>query len=104
MVTGTHQLQRYLIMGLSLRKAINDKCKDCIYDPMDSGAGTWKQQVQACQCQICPLWKVCPLSASKKDSKQVYGANSGYLLEKSNQTLPNTAENILRGLKCSNLH
>ena len=53
--------------------------------------GQWRRNMEATsaslQCQICPLWKVCPLSASKKDSKQVYGANSGYLLEKSNQTL-----------------
>jgi hypothetical protein len=31
---------------MSMRKAINDKCKDCIYDPY-GGGGNWRQQVQA---------------------------------------------------------
>jgi hypothetical protein len=32
---------------ISLRQAINAKCKDCIYDPL-SGLGTWREQVARC--------------------------------------------------------
>jgi len=49
---------------MSLRKAINDKCRWCIYDPM-SGLGNWRQQVTACTIKTCPLWPVRPLSRSK---------------------------------------
>jgi|GEM_PF-950831 len=42
----------------SLRKAINDKCRDCIYD--DLAAGTWLQQVSLCNCPKCPLYDVRP--------------------------------------------
>jgi len=50
---------------MSLRAAINAKCKDCIYDPK-SGLGTWRQQVQGCTSVNCPLWAVRPLSAGEK--------------------------------------
>lgn len=46
---------------MSLRKAINDKCKDCIYDP-ESGMGTWRQQVDACGAVRCPLHPFRPRS------------------------------------------
>lgn len=46
----------------SLRALINAKCKDCIYDPL-SGMGTWRQQVEACECEECPLWAVRPKAA-----------------------------------------
>lgn len=49
-------------MGKSLRKAINDKCKECIYDPGVKGNGTWRQQVEACTGFSCPLWPVRPLA------------------------------------------
>lgn len=43
----------------SLRQAINDTCKQCIYDK--SAAGTWLQQVTECTAEeTCPLWKVRP--------------------------------------------
>ena len=48
-------------MGISLRKAINDHCKWCIYDPK-AGAGNWRQQVSACQITRCALWPVRPRS------------------------------------------
>ena len=32
---------------MSMRKAIDEKCKDCIYDPEVEGG--WKQQVWACE-------------------------------------------------------
>lgn len=51
---------------MSLRKAINEKCKECIYDP-DGGRGTWRQQVEACTAPWCPLFKVRPKTTKKKD-------------------------------------
>jgi len=44
-------------MGLSLRAAIDAKCKDCIYDP-ECGGGTWREQVAQCSCPSCPFWSV----------------------------------------------
>jgi hypothetical protein len=44
---------------MSLRKAINAKCKDCIYDP-NCGGGTWREQVAQCSAIACPLWTVRP--------------------------------------------
>lgn len=49
----------------SLRKSINRKCLDCIYDPK-SGGGTWRQQVTDCPATDCPLWAVRPLSKPKR--------------------------------------
>lgn len=48
----------------SMRKAVNDKCRDCIYDPLDSG--TWRQQVQACNSTDCGLWRLRPLPSGEK--------------------------------------
>lgn len=45
---------------LSLRDAINAKCRECIYDPL-SGMGTWREQVDACTSRTCPLYLVRPL-------------------------------------------
>jgi hypothetical protein len=49
---------------MSLRAAINAKCKDCIYDPL-SGLGHWRQQVTLCAIKTCPLWPVRPTSSAK---------------------------------------
>ena len=48
---------------MGLRKAINDKCKDCIYD--EYGKGNWRQQVMACTMPKCPLYDVRPISKPK---------------------------------------
>ena len=48
----------------SMRKAINEKCKECIYDPMP-GNGTWRQQVEACTSKSCPLYEFRPKSEGK---------------------------------------
>jgi len=50
-------------MAISLRKSINDKCKDCIYD--EYGAGNWRQQVASCTVKSCPLYPVRPVSKGK---------------------------------------
>ena len=47
-------------MSVSLRKAINDKCKECIHDPLDSG--TWLKQVELCTMTDCPLYPARPLT------------------------------------------
>ena len=43
----------------SLRAAINDKCKGCIFDP--SAAGRWREQVGACESGNCALHSVRPV-------------------------------------------
>lgn len=48
---------------MSLRKAINAKCKDCIYDPV--APGTWRQQVTLCAVTTCPLWDVRPTTEAE---------------------------------------
>ena len=53
---------------MSLRKAINEKCKDCIYDP--KAGGTWRQQVEECTCMDCPLYPVRPVSTNWPKSAQ----------------------------------
>ena len=47
---------------MSLRAAINAKCKECIYDPI-GGRGNWRQQVEACTSYRCPLYPVRPVSS-----------------------------------------
>ena len=42
----------------SLRAAVNDKCKQCIYDP--KARGYWRKQVSDCTIRTCPLWNVRP--------------------------------------------
>jgi len=48
---------------VSLRKAINGKCKQCVYDPMD--VGTAAQQIAACICSDCPLHPVRPITTKQ---------------------------------------
>lgn len=55
---------------MSLRAAINAKCRECIYDPL-SGKGTWRQQVEACTSYGCPLYPVRPLSQSADSLPEV---------------------------------
>ena len=47
----------------SRQQAIEAKCKDCIYDPLDDG--TWRQQVERCEITDCALWNYRPKSRSK---------------------------------------
>jgi hypothetical protein len=47
---------------MSLRKAINDMCASCIYDPI-GGKGGKKQQIEACTAHACPLYPVRPKSS-----------------------------------------
>ena len=42
----------------ALRKFIGFMCKECIYDPTEPG--NWLDQVEACECTGCPLYRVRP--------------------------------------------
>lgn len=55
----------------SFRKAVNAKCKDCIYD--SCAKGTWREQVQMCTAIDCPLWEVRPQikTLSEKQAKRL---------------------------------
>ena len=41
---------------MSLRKRIDKKCKDCIYD--SACPGSWRQQVALCSIESCPFWDI----------------------------------------------
>ena len=43
---------------MSLRKAINQNCKDCVYDEI--ATGTWRQQASLCSVKSCALYDVRP--------------------------------------------
>lgn len=47
-------------------KAIEQMCKECIYDPCQQG--TWRQQTEACVSAQCPLFKYRP-RARKIDAR-----------------------------------
>ena len=47
----------------SLRAAINENCKSCIYH--ESNGGTWRQQVEACTVTSCALYAVRPRTARR---------------------------------------
>lgn len=53
---------------LSLRDAINAKCRECIYDPL-SGMGTWREQVGGCTSPTCPLYPVRPMPRPRKGGR-----------------------------------
>ncbi len=44
---------------LSLRSAVNAKCKACVYDPL--ARGTWREQVADCGNPACALYDVRPV-------------------------------------------
>lgn len=52
-------------MSRSYKKAVEDKCKSCIYDK--DGPGTWRQQVETCTCPECPLYPVRPRASKPMD-------------------------------------
>ena len=45
---------------MSRKKAIDNMCKKCIYDPYDKG--TWRAQVTGCTSYDCPLYQYRPLA------------------------------------------
>ena len=48
---------------MSLRAAINEKCRDCIYD--EAAAGSAATQIELCTGWDCPLWKVRPIRVQR---------------------------------------
>jgi len=65
--------------GLSLRGAIDAKCRDC--GGLDGGARFWRLHVSACPVTDCPLWRVRPLTGenppgwlSSRDPARLPGA------------------------------
>jgi len=50
------------------RGKIIAKCIDCSVDP--KGTGTWRMQVEACNCPTCPLYDVRPVMFPKRDKKE----------------------------------
>ena len=50
----------------SLRKAVDGKCKECLYDPDADGLGPWRMQVEACASPACPLFEVRPTNRRRK--------------------------------------
>ena len=46
----------------SLRKRINQNCKDCIYDR--HAPGTWRKQVTLCSVKSCAFYDVRPKTTS----------------------------------------
>lgn len=54
---------------MSRTKAINEKCKDCIYDPAVSG--TWREQVELCTSEkSCALWPYRPITVATNNLKR----------------------------------
>jgi hypothetical protein len=51
----------------SFRQAVDAKCRDCIWDPAESG--TWRQQVEACRSEDCALWSLRPRATSRNPSE-----------------------------------
>lgn len=45
---------------MSRTAALNEHCKNCIYDKAVSG--TWREQVEACTSQHCALWQHRPMT------------------------------------------
>ena len=43
---------------MTRQQAINEKCKECNYDP--EAEGTWKTQTEACDLTDCGLWPYRP--------------------------------------------
>ena len=45
---------------MSRTKALNEHCKNCIYDK--AADGTWREQVENCTSQHCALWQHRPMT------------------------------------------
>lgn len=53
-------IQRAIANPSSRKLSIDAYCYDCSYDKL--GAGTWRQQVEACTHTKCPLFNHRPMS------------------------------------------
>jgi hypothetical protein len=64
------------VSRLSLRAAINAKCKSCIHDP-HSGLGKWQEQVARCTVSRCPLHPVRVGASQEEPLEGPFPARSG---------------------------
>lgn len=55
----------------SLRKAADAMCKECIYDKAE--AGTWREQVENCNCTNCPLFEHRPRTMATVNARRAEG-------------------------------
>ena len=60
---------------MSLRKAINDYCKGCIYESL--APGTWLKQVEDCSSPDCELYPVRPKPRTRSGDDENIIARSG---------------------------
>ena len=70
----------------SRKQAIAEYCKECSYDPEDKGAGTWRQQIEACVMSDCPLYEFRPMSRTNSPTLP-----SGVVKNDTPQDLPDEA-------------
>ena len=59
----------------SMRKAINDMCKACIYDGRSEG--TWRKQVEECTSPKCPLYPLRPVTYTPRVPKKESDLDAG---------------------------
>jgi len=50
--------------------AINAMCCMCIYDPISTGCGSWRKQVEDCTSKNCPLYKFRPCTTGGKSDDE----------------------------------
>lgn len=63
---------------MSRTKAINEKCKDCIYDP--ACPGTWREQVEKCTSEgRCALWPYRPVTVATLNKQRKGEGSTGDL-------------------------
>ena len=53
----------------SLRRAVNEKCRDCLFDPI-GGGGKWREQVEACTSASCPLFELRPRPRPRREKRK----------------------------------
>ncbi len=54
---------------MSRTKAINEKCKDCIYDP--AAPGSWRSQTENCRSETtCALWPYRPITIETMNARR----------------------------------
>lgn len=51
------------------RSRINEKCRDCVYDP--ANRGNWREQVYLCTVESCALWDIRPKPSNTKRADRI---------------------------------
>ena len=60
---------------MTRQEAIDAKCVECIFDPLEDG--TWRQQVQACEINSCALYPYRPKPYGKPRDQAVQADSEG---------------------------